>query len=153
MPSIVHGYYGKLPISPEFLRLHAAGPELRWLDDWLQRGVLYAKSREGPQWSTLVTQSDVWNFLYAPAQPGRIVCGALCMSHDKAGRSFPFLAFQLLENENLFRYPWVVPLMTAAGLDELKTLLESLRSSFDWSEFCRRLDAVRYPDLNVPAAL
>lgn len=153
MTSVAHGYYGKLPISPEFLRLNAAGPELRWLDDWLQRGVLYAKSREGPQWSTLVTQSEVWNFLYAPANRGRVVCGVLCMSQDKAGRSFPFLTFLLLEGESLFKHLWVVPLMTAPVLEELKLLLEKLRSSLDWPEFCRELDAVRDPDLNVVAAL
>lgn len=153
MTSVLRGFYGKLPLSPEFLRLHAAGPELLWLDDWLQRGVLYAKSKEGPQWSTLVTQSDVWNFLYAPASGGRIVCGALCMSQDKAGRSFPFLTFLLLEGESLFRHLSVVPLMTAAGLNEFKSLLEGLRASLDWPEFCRRLDAVGNLDLNVSAAL
>jgi type VI secretion system ImpM family protein len=150
---VVRGYYGKLPLSPEFLRLHASGPELRWLDDWLQRGVLYAKSKEGPQWSTLLAKSEVWNFLYVPTGSGRIVCGALCMSQDKAGRSFPFLTFLLLDDESLFKHLWVVPLMTAVSLQELKSMLESLRSSLDWSEFCQRLDAVPDPHLNVMSVL
>jgi type VI secretion system protein ImpM len=153
MASVVHGYYGKLPVSAEFLRLHAAGPELRWLDDWLQRGVLYAKSREGSQWSTLVTQSNVWKFLYAPAGHGRMVCGALCMSQDKAGRSFPFLTFFLLDDKDLFKHLAVVPLMVATGLDELAIFLEGLRASLDWPEFCRKLDGVQNPALNVSAAI
>src|SRR5690348_7949756 len=120
MMSVLRGYYGKLPLSPEFLRLHAAGPELRWLDEWLQLGVLYAKSTEGSRWSTLVKESVVWNFLYAPADRRRIVCGALFMSQDKAGRSFPFLSFLLLQDESLFRDLWLVPLMTALSMEELR---------------------------------
>jgi len=39
MNDVVCGYYGKLPVSPEFLRLHATGPEVRALDDWFERGI------------------------------------------------------------------------------------------------------------------
>jgi hypothetical protein len=43
--------------------------------------------------------------------------------------------------------------MTAAVLHELKSLLEALRSSLDWTEFSRRFDAVLDPHLNVATAL
>ena len=77
-------------VSPEFLRLHAAGPELRELDEWLERGVQYAKAQSGSEWPALLVQADIWNFLFVPEGNGRVVCGALFASRDQAGRSFPF---------------------------------------------------------------
>ena len=142
MMSPVVGYYGKLPHSPEFLRLHAAGPELRWLDDWLQRGVLYAKSKEGAQWPALIAQSDLWNFLYVPSGHGRIVCGVVFASQDKAGRSFPFLTFQIIDRDPLSRNPWLVPLVAAEFLEAATKLLQQLRQNLDWGGFCRSVETV-----------
>jgi type VI secretion system ImpM family protein len=152
MMSPVAGYYGKLPLSPEFLRLHAAGPELRWLDDWLQRGVLYAKSVEGPQWPTLVAQSDLWNFLYIPAGQGRIVCGVLFASQDKAGRSFPFLSFLLLDLDSLSRKPWLVPLVAAEFLEIATGSARVLRTTLDWNDFRRAVDQAEGKVLSVESA-
>src|SRR5262245_7073618 len=117
------GYYGKLPLSPEFLRLHAAGPELRWLDEWMQKGILYAKNAEGGRWSLLVTESEIWNFMYLPAPPGRIVCGTLFPSQDKAGRFFPFLSFLLLERAPLSERCWLVPIAARSFLEAMTNLL------------------------------
>jgi hypothetical protein len=75
------------------------------------------------------------------------------MSQDKAGRSFPFLTFFLLDDKDLFKQLAVVPSMVAPGLDELASFLEGLRSSLDWPEFRRKLDGVQNPDLDVLAAL
>ena len=150
--SPVVGYYGKLPLSPEFLRLHAAGPELRWLDDWLQRGVLYAKSKEGPQWSALVAQSDLWNFLYVPPGQGRIVCGVLFASQDKAGRSFPFLSFLLLDLDFLSRKPWLVPIVAAEFLESTTSSTQVLRTTLDWDNFRRGVDQAEGKVLSVEAA-
>ena len=105
MNAPVCGYYGKLPVSPEFLRLHAAGPELRELDEWFERGVQYAKAKAGSEWPTLLAQADIWNFLFVPEGNGRVVCGAVFASRDQAGRSFPFLTFLLLERRDFLRFP------------------------------------------------
>ena len=149
MMSPIVGYYGKLPLSPEFLRLHAAGPEVRWLDDWLQRGMLYAKSKEGPRWPALIAQSDFWNFLYVPSEQGRIVCGVLFASQDKAGRSFPFLTFQLFDRASLSGKPWLMPIVAAEFLETTMKLLQRLRQDLDWAEFCRSLETVGGTSSNV----
>ena len=152
MISAVCGYYGKLPISPEFLRLHAAGPELRWLDDWLQRGILYAKSLEGPQWPTLVAESDHWSFMYVPADQGRIVCGAIFASQDKAGRSFPFLNFLLLDRNLLSRRPWLVPIVSAEFLEAATGSAQALRKELDWNDFCRKVEAAAGKIVSIESA-
>ena len=135
MSAPVCGYYGKLPVSPEFLRLHAAGPELRELDEWFERGVQYAKAQAGFEWPALLTQADIWNFLFVPEGNGRVVCGAVFASRDQAGRSFPFLTFLLLERRDLPQTPWLIPLSRRAFLTQTRQFLEQLRADLDWNAF------------------
>ncbi len=135
MSEAVCGYYGKLPLSPEFLRLHATGPEVRELDDWFERGIQYAKARAGSDWSTLVSQADIWNFLFVPEGEGRVVCGAVFASRDRAGRSFPFLTFLLLECQRIPPTPWLIPLKCRLFLDKTRQLLQQLRADLDWNNF------------------
>ena len=135
MSTAVSGYYGKLPLSPEFLRLHATGAEIRWLDEWLQQGVLYAKAKEGPQWVARTAVSSLWNFLLVPAGHGRVVCGVLFASHDKAGRSFPFMSFLLLDDMTLAGQPWLIPLVASGYLDAAGAALQALRQGGEWPVF------------------
>jgi type VI secretion system ImpM family protein len=135
MNTPVSGYYGKLPVSPEFLRLHAAGPELRELDEWFQRGVQYAKAKVGSEWSSLVANADIWNFFFVPEGNGRLVCGAVFPSHDRAGRSFPFLTFLLLERRDLPPTPWLIPLRCGPFLVKTRQFLQQLRADLDWNVF------------------
>ncbi len=135
MNDVVCGYYGKLPVSPEFLRSHASGPEVRELDDWFERGIQYAKGRAGSDWSAMMTQADIWNFLFVPEGAGRVVCGAVFASRDRAGRSFPFLTFLLLECRRVPPAPWLIPLKCRLFLDKARQLLRQLRADLDWNSF------------------
>lgn len=135
MNAPICGYYGKLPVSREFLRLHAAGPELRELDEWFERGVQYAKAQAGSDWPALLAQADIWNFLFVPEGTGRVVCGAVFASRDEAGRSFPFLTFLLIERRALPPTPWLIPLSCGAFLAQTRQLLQQLRADLDWNGF------------------
>ena len=142
MSAPVCGYYGKLPVSPEFLRLHAAGPEMRELDEWLERGMQYAKAKSGSDWPAVLAQADIWNFLIVPAGTGRAVCGAIFASRDQAGRSFPFLTFLLLERHKLAPIPWLIPLSCRAFLTQTRQFLQQLRADLDWNAFRARVEAL-----------
>jgi|CXWL01.1.fsa_nt_gi type VI secretion system ImpM family protein len=135
MNAPVCGYYGKLPVSREFLRLHAAGPELRELDEWFERGVQYTKAKSGSDWPAFLAQADIWNFLFVPEGNGRVVCGAVFASRDEAGRSFPFLTFLLLERHDLPPVPWLIPLSCHTFLAQTRQLLQKLRADLDWNAF------------------
>lgn len=142
MSAPVFGYYGKLPVSREFLRLHAAGPELRALDEWFERGVQYAKAKAGSEWPSLLAQADIWNFLFVPEGNGRVVCGAVFASRDEAGRSFPFMTFLLLERRDLPGTPWLIPLSCRTFLTHTRQLLQQLRTDLDWNDFRARVEAL-----------
>lgn len=137
MSAVVHGYYGKLPVSPEFLRLHASGPELRWLDEWLQQGILYAKAQEGRTWPERVQQARPFGFSYVPAQQGRVVCGTIIASQDQAGRAFPFLSYLLMEREEFASSPWLVPVAMGRFLEDTRLIIGRMQDDHDW-EACRR---------------
>lgn len=140
MTQAVCGYYGKLPLSPEFLRLHAAGPELRWLDEWFQQGTLYAKAQEGTLWEARLIEATPCSFFYVPAGEGRIVSGVVVASRDKAGRSFPFLSFVLLDRSLFAASPWLLPIAMAPFLTETAESIRLLRMSLDWSTFCQEIE-------------
>ena len=142
MSAPVRGYYGKLPVSPEFLRLHAAGPELRELDEWLERGVQYAKAQSGSEWPALLAQADIWNFLFVPEGNGRVVCGALFASRDQAGRSFPFLTYLLLERGDFLPAPFLIPLKCRRFLTSTRQLLQKLRTDLDWNDFRAHVESL-----------
>ncbi|BFU91434.1 MAG: hypothetical protein NTAFB01_26210 [Nitrospira sp.] len=146
------GYYGKLPVSPEFLRFHAAGPEVRELDEWLERGIQYAKARAGLEWPALVAQADMWNFLFVPEKNGRVVCGAVFASRDRAGRSFPFLTFLLLECRPVPPAPWLIPLKCRVFLEKAGRLIQQLRADMDWNAFRASAESL-IPEVNSDAVI
>jgi type VI secretion system protein ImpM len=152
MSEPVCGYYGKLPVSPEFLRLHAAGPELRGLDEWFERGVQYAKAQSGPEWPALLAQADIWNFLFVPEGNGRVVCGAVFASHDQARRSFPFLTFLLLERRELPPVPWLIPLRYREFLTRTRQSLQQLRADLDWNAFRASVESLP-PEVDTDASI
>lgn len=147
MTEAVCGYYGKLPVSPEFLRFHAAGPELRALDEWFERGIQYAKTRAGPEWPALVAQADIWNFLFVPETNGRVVCGLVFASRDRAGRSFPFLTFLLLDCRPAPPALWLIPLKCRRFLEKARRLIQQLRADMDWNTFRASAESLS-PDLD-----
>jgi type VI secretion system protein ImpM len=109
MASWTLGYYGKLPLSPEFIRHQASGPEIDELDQWFREGMYYAKSRTS-SWSMDFIQSDVWRFLYFPRDRSRLMIGLMKPSHDQAGREFPFLIYLLLKRAEFAKRPWCAPM-------------------------------------------
>lgn len=135
MRPAVYGYYGKLPVSPEFLRLYASGPELRGLDEWLQRGMLYAKAQEGAAWQERLAHAGPYSFFYVPRREGRVVSGVLIASQDQAGRAFPFMSFVIFDRHGFADSPWLIPVATSRFLRDTTTAIRTLRAGLDWEAF------------------
>lgn len=135
MRPAVYGYYGKLPVSPEFLRLYGSGPELRWLDEWLQRGMLYAKAQEGAAWQERLAQAYPYSFFYVPRREGRVVSGVVIASQDQAGRAFPFMSFVLFDRHGFADAPWLIPVATRRFLRDTTTAIRTLRTGLEWEAF------------------
>ena len=125
---------------------------MRALDEWFQLGVQYAKAKAGSEWSSLVANADIWNFFFMPEGNGRLVCGAVFPSHDRAGRSFPFLTFLLLERRDLPPTPWLIPLRCGPFLVKTRQFLQQLRADLDWNAFRSHAESLD-GDIDTDASL
>lgn len=93
MTSFNIGWFGKVPLSTEFLKHNYAGPVFADLDQWLQEGLVYVRNRCGESWSEDYDKAEPWNFLWCPPEQDEFLVGTAIPSTDKAGRHFPFLLF------------------------------------------------------------
>ncbi|MBI4001949.1 MAG: type VI secretion system-associated protein TagF [Nitrospira defluvii] len=136
------GYYGKLPLSAEFIRCQASGAEIDELDRWLREGMYHAKSNLGPSWSREFAQGDSWGFLYLPRQGRRFLIGLLKPSQDKAGREFPFLVYLLLDREEFHEVPWCAPMHFKEFFEQSHRLLSDVGAESDLARLQFRLQAL-----------
>ena len=142
MYSSTLGYYGKLPLSAEFIRCQASGAEIDALDQWIREGMFHAKSTLGPSWSMEFMQGDQWTFLYLPPDRSRFLVGLLKPSQDKAGREFPFLIYLLLERKEFHEIPWCAPMHFREFFLFIYLLLEDIRTEADLNRVQFRLQAL-----------
>jgi type VI secretion system ImpM family protein len=136
------GYYGKLPLSPEFIHHRAAGPEIDELDQWLREGMYHAKLIGGSSWSTDFAQADAWSFLYFPRDPRRFLVGSLKPSRDKAGRDFPFVIYLFLNREEFPGRPWCAPMQFKDFFQQSHRLLSQVGIENDVARLHFRLQAL-----------
>jgi type VI secretion system protein ImpM len=136
------GYYGKLPVSSEFIRCQASGAEIDQLDQWIREGMYHAKSSLGPPWSQEFTQGDHWAFLYLPRDQSRFLIGLLKPSRDKAGREFPFLIYLVLEKQQFADTPWSAPMHFNEFFKQGQRLLSNIDTEVDLNRLQLRLQTL-----------
>jgi type VI secretion system ImpM family protein len=138
------GYYGKLPISREFLRWNGAGAEVRELDPWMQEGMLSSKAHLGDAWAEALERAEIWNFLFFPERGSRPLLGVLIPSVDQVGREFPFLAFMLIDREKMTIRPALMPLAFNEFLQRTSALVARLRSAKEWNAFKTEFESLNW---------
>ncbi|MEY4580127.1 MAG: hypothetical protein RL701_4830 [Pseudomonadota bacterium] len=79
--------FGKLPSALDFVRIHHHGAEAIALDSWLQASVqrLAAQNQRWPR--------EPFRFVFTPPNALTVLVGVAAASVDRAGRSFPLVAF------------------------------------------------------------
>ncbi len=142
MYSATFGYYGKLPLSAEFIRCQASGAEIDELDQWIREGMFHGKSTLGPSWSRDFMQGDQWAFLYLPRDRDRFMVGLLKPSQDKAGREFPFLIYLLLEKTEFHEMPWGAPMHFKEFFEQSHRFLKDVSAESDLNRLKFRLHAL-----------
>ena len=87
------GYFGKLPIYPDFIRHNATSREVSQLDQWFQEGIHFAKSRLGQGWADDFRKAESYNFLFQQEGSEYYLLGIYTPSRDQSGRLYPFFIF------------------------------------------------------------
>ena len=93
------GVFGYLPGHPDFVRVRAAGREVRRLEYWLERGLHQARWDMGGGFAVAYPRL-YHRFLFRPDNSERAVMGLLCASQDCHQRPFPFAAFDLVQTSD-----------------------------------------------------
>ncbi len=130
------GCFGKLPLSPEFIRVNAKGATLEAFDQWIQEGLLWCRAKLGPQWRNDFLQSESWYFLFQVPQQNEWLIGVMTPSQDKAGRVFPmtlFFRFQLPHSEK--KLLSLMPLLLQEFLEKAKHLIQEEWKTISLVEF------------------
>ncbi|MFS2223786.1 type VI secretion system-associated protein TagF [Pantoea sp. B65] len=86
------GWYGKLPITGDFIQRALPEPIVASWSNWFQQGLTHWHHHTGAT-SDEFLRAPVWNFVL-PATIGvqRIQMGCLLPSRDRVGRAWPLLA-------------------------------------------------------------
>lgn len=99
------GVFGYLPGQSDFVRVRAAGREIRRLEDWLERGLHQARWEMGGGGFSGAYPRLFHRFVFRPDNCERVVVGVLCASVDRNQRPFPFVAFDLVSTAVWDRAP------------------------------------------------
>lgn len=96
------GWYGKLPAAGDFISKHLPDGFVRPWDDWLQAGMVQARSRDPDSWQEHFLTFPVWRFvLGAGVVSTQAWTGLLMPSADRVGRLFPFTIVRPLEGPGI----------------------------------------------------
>ena len=147
-PSVL-GYYGKMPVSPEFLRCHAGGADIQDLDEWFQQGIHQAKRRLAAAWARKYEGAGVWNFLYVPEAGSRFFTGLVMPGKDAAGREFPFFYFLRVDRSAFQGPPWLAPLELEPVFSESPGVIGRAAAEKDVTSFRAHMDALSAPPLDA----
>ena len=140
------GYFGKVPLTGDFIR-HAL-PEhfLRPWDLWLQTAIECSRADLGERWLKYYLTSPVWRFALSGGICGeRPVVGVMMPSVDQVGRYFPLCLAAVMPRETR---PAVVAATETEWFWKAEcTVLASLEDEFE----LRVLDAA-IRDIGMPAS-
>ncbi len=167
------GYFGKLPVSGDFISRGLPRTFIEPWDKWLQAGIVYSREQLGTQWLDLYLTSPVWCFAWrASRQEPTGWLGVMIPSVDRVGRYFPFALALPVRDTRVLLYraenaePWFdqATQLALSALepgfdletmnDEVDGLSLSLSASVQWgpggSGLRRGVTADRAWALNLP---
>ena len=141
------GCFGKLPLSPEFIKVNASGSAVRNLDQWFQEGMQFARSRLGQTWTQDFLQADTWSFIFHPPHEDEFLVGVASPNQDRAGRTFPFFMFLRIEKAHLPSPTFLWPISMQEFLKEARTMVETGWKETDLSGFRTTVQSLSIPEL------
>lgn len=147
MGDCILGYYGKLPLSPEFIRYNTAADEVYQLDQWIQEGMSHAIRVLGTAWKEDFAKAVPWNFLFFPPGGRRFLVGAGIPTQDQAGRHFPFFLFLIVDRQRFCSPTYLAPRYFSPFLRLSMNALLTGWQGVDLKGFRELLDRLPLPSL------
>lgn len=97
-------WFGKLPCVGDFCSYNMSAGLLETLDLWLSTAMQQGVAIHGNAWMNAYFQTPMHGFIWGPQVTHHLhnepVIGIIMPSVDKAGRAFPFVLIQTLQNNS-----------------------------------------------------
>jgi type VI secretion system protein ImpM len=136
--------FGKLPSHADFVRFNAGGPELHALDEWLQRGLSFARTRTG--WEQDFERSPQYRFFFHPENADHFLTGVLQASQDKSHRHYPFLVALSMDRRCfLDSQLWLAPFVLSEFYDRAQQLVRRAEGGMEMREIADQTQALNGP--------
>ena len=142
MSDFAIGCFGKLPIYPDFIRHNASNPEIAWLDQWFQEGILFSKSKLGQGWAETFNKAEPWNFLFHPDNSGHLLLGIFIPSRDQGGRLYPFFLFMRIDHAGFHMPGYFAPAYFSSFLDDAWNMAHGGWKDMDMKAFLSAVEGM-----------
>jgi len=136
------GCYGKLPIHGDFIRHHPVLPEIDFLDEWIQGGIVSSRQPLGASWDASWDATPPARFLLCRAPGRRAMAGVLAASRDRTGRRFPFLLYTAVDTAPLGSDVTLLPAILSGFLDRAQAAVVSGWQGKDLRTFQAQIDTL-----------
>ncbi|MFH1197528.1 MAG: type VI secretion system-associated protein TagF [bacterium] len=143
------GYFGKLPNFADFVSFNSANDEINNFDQWLQKGLMIAKSRLVNKFDENYLAMPSYRFLFPSVNNSYSLIGTLYPGRDLSGRKFPFITYSRFINSNFYAGSFkFLPLLSRdlfLASDNFFNEAKNESASFELSE---TLNSIYFPSLS-----
>lgn len=96
------GFFGKIPLTGDFIHRRMSSVFMNRWDEWLKVNILHSQQKLGDRWLPIYSQSPMWRFCIAPGViDDKAYLGVMIPSVDSVGRYFPLTVAQAVESKAL----------------------------------------------------
>lgn len=139
------GCFGKLPTFGDFVRHNAASREARALDQWIQEGLYFAKTRLGYAWDEAFKKAPAYHFLFYSESAERFLVGLLQPSRDKGERKYPFLVFVQVDRPRFGEHVPLIPLIFTSFFEQAQSFIGHAANGLEAREIAGRVERLNVP--------
>lgn len=138
------GAFGKLPHLGDFFKHNTGTREMLAFDQWLQQGILYAKSQLKQEWDAIFDAAPAYHFLFYADNPERFLLGIFQPSEDKTVRKYPFwVSLQIERNSLGTELLPLTPVLFTSFFQQTHSLLQEARNGLSVPEISARVEALK----------
>ncbi len=135
--------YGKLPGYGDFIHCNANSPEMQALDQWMQKGLLFARTRLESPWEIRYFSAPLLHFIFFPENSRSFLAGTLKSSCDRSGRKYPFVTALRVDDAQFdFRFAPLAPVIFREFFRTSALLLREQITRLDAAEIAPAVQAL-----------
>jgi type VI secretion system ImpM family protein len=114
------GFFGKIPLTGDFIHRRMSSVFMNRWDEWLKINILHSQKKLGERWLPVYSQSPMWRFCIAPGViDDKAYLGIMIPSVDSVGRYFPLTVAQAVD-------PKAIPFMLSDTANQWFQNIEDL---------------------------